>query len=240
MPATNPMTVEPTRTKTSVSSAVVSVSTPVAISPTAMRIVTNGRVRPSFSPLSTLIALLTTAGTRGSATTACPSAASVGARITPIRPACHGIIPGNRTSAMTAPRSMVSGRPIPRSGPTTRFAGPAADIERRRVREEHQDEGGLEHGHDDLTARQVAKQQRAGDEPDRHEEDRDGDDRPLQAPRHEGVREEGAGEQRQRRDRHRSSASESARGGRPSSVDHDRRRDRNVPIGPRRAGGGGG
>ena len=85
----------------------------------------------------------------------------------------------------------------------TRFAGPAADIERRRVGEEDHDERGLEDRHDHLATRNVAKKQWPGDEPDGHEEDRDGHDRLFQATRHERVCEEGAGQQRQRRDRHR-------------------------------------
>ena len=57
------------------------------------------------------------AGTRGLATTAWPSAASVGARITPTSAACHGSMPPKTSAAATAPAAIVSGNPTPRSRP---------------------------------------------------------------------------------------------------------------------------
>ena len=94
-----------------------SVSAPPATSPTVTRIVTNGSARPSLSPLSTLRALRMTAGTRGLATTAWPSAASVGASITPTSAACQGSTPPKITRAAAVPATIVSGSPIPSSRP---------------------------------------------------------------------------------------------------------------------------
>src|SRR4051794_5704947 len=116
-PATRPTTVDATSTNTSVDSALASGWPPAAISATARRIVTNGSARPSLSPLSTLSAFRTTAGTRGFATTAWPSAASVGERITPMRPACQTARPGSTMSATRAPTIIVNGSPTPRRRP---------------------------------------------------------------------------------------------------------------------------
>ena len=115
-PATRPITVLPPIARTSVSAARRSVSAPAATRPTVTRMVTNGRASPSLRPLSTLRALRMTSGTRGFATTAWPRAASVGARITPTRPACQGSRP-RRRAATTAPATIVSGSPIPSSRP---------------------------------------------------------------------------------------------------------------------------
>ena len=57
-------------------------------------------------------------GTRGSVTTAWPRAASVGARMTPRMTASQKVSTSKITPAASAPRAIVSGRPIPsrRSG----------------------------------------------------------------------------------------------------------------------------
>ena len=68
---------------------------------------------------------------------------------------------------------MVIGRPSPRSRPTDSVRPSSGDVERRCVREEDHHERGLEHGHDDLTARHVAEDAVADYSPDGHEEDRD-------------------------------------------------------------------
>ena len=70
---------------------------------------------PSLRPLSTLSPWRTRAATRGSVTTACPSAASVGARITPTITASPRVNWRKTTPATSAPSAMVRGRPMPRS-----------------------------------------------------------------------------------------------------------------------------
>src|SRR4051812_14975835 len=75
----------------------------------------SGTQIPSLSPLSTLSPCRTRPGTRGSVTTAWPSAASVGARTT-ARMTASWIVSWSRTSApATAPSPIVSGSPIPSS-----------------------------------------------------------------------------------------------------------------------------
>ncbi len=168
-----------------------------------MRIVTKGRARPSFRPLSTLRALRTTAGTRGLATTACPRAASVGARITPIRAACQSSRPPKTATAATAPATIVSGSPMPRSRPdrlgsrvqrrmsrldesakrTITRAASSRRIEQLPIRRQLDD---AEHG--------------AAEDADDGEEDRCRDDRRCQALRDEGVRQDRQGDEDQRMD----------------------------------------
>ena len=74
---------------------------------------TNGTQIPSLSPLSTLSPWRIRAGMRGSVTTACPSAASVGAKTTARMTASAAVSWSKITAATTAPSAMVSGSPIP-------------------------------------------------------------------------------------------------------------------------------
>ena len=69
---------------------------------------------PSFSPLSTLRIRRIRDGTTGSATTADPSAASVGASAAPSNSAVHPSM-SSSTTARTRPRPMVRGSPMPSS-----------------------------------------------------------------------------------------------------------------------------
>ena len=75
----------------------------------------SGTQIPSLSPLSTLSPWRILCGTRGSVTTAWPSAASVGARTIARITASSTLSSPNRTAAATAPRMMVSGSPMPSS-----------------------------------------------------------------------------------------------------------------------------
>ena len=73
----------------------------------------SGTQIPSLSPLSTFRPWRIRPGTRGSVTTAWPRAASVGARITPMMTASQKVSWSKITPAASAPRAIVSGRPIP-------------------------------------------------------------------------------------------------------------------------------
>ena len=91
--------------------------------PPRPRRTTAGRRSPSLSPLSTLSPWRIRSGTRSSLTTACPSAASVGARTTPRITASQNERTPKIAAAAIAPSAIVSGRPMPssRSGtPTAR------------------------------------------------------------------------------------------------------------------------
>ena len=74
---------------------------------------TTGSAIPSLRPLSTLSACRTRTGTPGLLTTACPSAASVGASTAPSTAASSQLNSGSSNLATTAPRPIVSGNPMP-------------------------------------------------------------------------------------------------------------------------------
>ena len=75
----------------------------------------SGTQMPSLSPLSTLSPWRIRCGTRGSVTTACPSAASVGASTTARITASPMLSSPKIAAAATAPSAIVSGRPMPSS-----------------------------------------------------------------------------------------------------------------------------
>ncbi len=78
---------------------------------------------PSLSPLSTFSAWRIRGGTRGSVTTACPRAASVGASTTARITASQAVSWPKIAAAPTAPSAIVSGNPRPSSragSPTSR------------------------------------------------------------------------------------------------------------------------
>ena len=75
----------------------------------------SGTQMPSLRPLSTLRAWRMRCGTRGSVTTAWPSAASVGASTTARITASPKLSSPKIAAAATAPSAMVSGRPMPSS-----------------------------------------------------------------------------------------------------------------------------
>ena len=76
---------------------------------------TTGRAIPSLRPLSTLRPWRIRTGTSRLLTTACPSAASVGARTAPMRTASQSPRPGRIVQAARAPAATVRGRPMPSS-----------------------------------------------------------------------------------------------------------------------------
>ena len=77
--------------------------------------VTSGVAIPSFSPLSMFSARRIRTGTRRSVKIGNPNAASVGARMAPIKSAKPSPSAGNNPIAAAAPRSTVRGMPISRS-----------------------------------------------------------------------------------------------------------------------------
>ena len=82
---------------------------------------------PSLSPLSTFKLCRTRDGSRGSVTTACPSAASVGASTTARRSASGQLSAPRSATAAAKPATSVSGRPMP-----SRRAGTATSPRRAR------------------------------------------------------------------------------------------------------------
>ena len=73
----------------------------------------SGTQIPSFSPDSTFSPCRMREGRRGSMTTACPSAASVGARITARIRSSARLNEPNSPAPTAQPAAIVSGRPIP-------------------------------------------------------------------------------------------------------------------------------
>jgi hypothetical protein len=109
----------------------VAVLRPLEISDSTSAIATaansSGTQMPSLRPLSTLSPCRIRCGTRGSVTTACPSAASVGASTTARITASSMLSSPTTAAAATAPSAMVNGSPIPssRTGtPTVRRSAP--------------------------------------------------------------------------------------------------------------------
>ena len=82
-------------------------------SATATAAKSSGTQMPSLRPLSTLRPWRIRAGTRGSVTTACPSAASVGASTTPRISASSTLSSPKTAAAATAPSRIVSGETDP-------------------------------------------------------------------------------------------------------------------------------
>src|SRR4051794_26144113 len=126
-----PATTPPSTPKPISSSSRVAGLRPLEISDSTSAIATaansSGTQIPSLRPLSTLSPCRIRRGTRGSVTTACPSAASVGASTTARITASMTVNWPNTAAAATAPRAIVSGRPIPsrRTGrPTVRRSAP--------------------------------------------------------------------------------------------------------------------
>ncbi len=111
---TPPRTPYPISSTTSLRAAM-SVASPACACATARTMKKTGTQIPSFSPLSTLRPWRTRDGSRGSVTTACPSAASVGARTTARSNASGHDNASRSTSPTPKPTRMVSGRPIPSS-----------------------------------------------------------------------------------------------------------------------------
>ena len=99
---------------------------------------------PSFSPDSTFSPCRMREGRRGSVTTACPSAASVGARITARIRISARLNEPNSPAPSAQPARIVSGRPIPsRRAGTAVFASKRRQVDPRGVREEDQRQGEL-------------------------------------------------------------------------------------------------
>ncbi len=88
---------------------------PAAASATSA--VTTGRTMPSLSPLSTFSTWRIRFGICRLVATALPRAASVGARIAPIRKPSAIEMSGTSHDAARPPKTIVSGSPMPRSRP---------------------------------------------------------------------------------------------------------------------------
>ena len=122
---TRPPTTPPTTPKPISSSSSVAALRPSEISDstsaTATAANSSGTQMPSLSPLSTFSPWRIRAGMRGSVTTACPSAASVGARTTARITASSTVSAPRSAAAATAPSAIVSGSPMPsrRTGTST-------------------------------------------------------------------------------------------------------------------------
>ena len=86
---------------------------------------TNGVAMPSFNPLSMLMARRTRTGIARSTSSGRLSAASVGARIEPIRRANARPSAGNRSQPTNAPAPIVRGSPMARSRAGTQAMLPA-------------------------------------------------------------------------------------------------------------------
>ena len=84
-----------------------------SVTATASSTVTTGTAIPSLSPLSTLRVWRILTGSRRSLTTACPSAASVGANTAASSAASIMLRPGTTTTASPVPARIVNGRPMP-------------------------------------------------------------------------------------------------------------------------------
>ena len=82
----------------------------------------NGTQMPSFSPDSTFNPWRMREGRRGSVTTAWPSAASVGARITARIRTSTRLKEPNSPAPTAQPAAIVNGRPIPRSRSGNRYS----------------------------------------------------------------------------------------------------------------------
>ena len=85
---------------------------PLWVSAIVIAISSNGTQIPSLSPLSTLSPWRTRTGTRGSVTTASPSAASVGARTMASRIASISVTSPNIATPASVPATIVRGNPI--------------------------------------------------------------------------------------------------------------------------------
>ena len=91
-----------------------------------------GTQMPSLRPLSTFRLWRIRSGSDGSVTTACPSAASVGARITASSSASDQLRPVSVSMPAASPAASVSGSPIPSSRDGSAYSRPSA---RRSMRE---------------------------------------------------------------------------------------------------------
>jgi len=90
-----------------------SLSSPDCASAAASATKSRGTQIPSLRPLSTFSPWRMRDGRLGSVTTACPSAASVGARRMPTTRASTSVSEGKSAAAAAAPATTVSGSPIP-------------------------------------------------------------------------------------------------------------------------------
>src|SRR4051794_2854699 len=118
-PMRSPATTPPTTPQPISSSSSVPALRPPEISDSTSAAATaaksSGTQIPSLSPLSTLRPWRMRAGSRGSVTTACPSAASVGASTTARITASSTVSSPKTAAAAIAPTRIVSARPIPSS-----------------------------------------------------------------------------------------------------------------------------
>ena len=160
----------------------------------------SGTQIPSLSPLSTLSPWRIRPGTRGSVTTAWPSAASVGARTTArIDGLLDAQLAEDQRTAASAPSAMVSGRPIPsrRTGTPTVAAQRARSIRDASENSTSASVASASVAHRRARAREVDPVEHLGpdEQPDRDEHHRRRDRRAGQPPRDGGD-----GEQRERDD----------------------------------------
>jgi hypothetical protein len=95
---------------------------------TASAIRSSGTQMPSFNPDSTFNPCRMREGRRASVTTACPSAASVGARMIASSSASPRLSSPKRPAASAQPARIVSGRPIPSSRSGTAYSRRSAPM----------------------------------------------------------------------------------------------------------------
>ncbi len=149
---------------------------------------------PSLSPLSTLRPWRTRDGTRGSVTTACPSAASVGASTIASRTASMNASCPNTATPASAPATIVSGSPIAsRRRGTTYWRRSAREVDPRRVREEDDRQrrlGDPANGFAPDRRVEPAQDIRARHETAGDEHHRRSDHRPQKPPRDRRIRED--------------------------------------------------
>ena len=91
---------------------------------------------PSLSPLSTFKLCRTRDGSRGSVTTACPSAASVGASTTARRSASGQLSAPRSATAAAKPATSVSGSPMPSRRGDGHLPAEGSQVDARGVGEE--------------------------------------------------------------------------------------------------------
>ena len=144
----------------------------------------SGTQIPSFRPLSTLRPWRTRSGSRGSVTTACPSAASVGARMTASRSASGHDSEPKRTRATPKPASERQRQPEAEQTSRDRDLVPErAEVDPRRVAEEDERERRLGQQLDRLAGdRRVDEPEGVGadEQPDRREHHRRSDRRAVE------------------------------------------------------------
>ena len=163
-------------------------------SATATAANSSGTQMPSLRPLSTLSPWRIRCGTRGSVTTACPSAASVGASTTARITASPMLSSPKIAAAATAPSAMVSGRPMPssRTGTSTVRRSAPRSMREASANSTSASVVSASAAHGRARARQVDPVEHLGpdQQPEGDEQDRRRDRRPRQPPRDRGDAEQ--------------------------------------------------